>query len=129
MAIEDQWRERPGTPVSAEDAWRVLDDWKVKRKEIGMLYCRRSGTAVISAMCRVRRLRNGSLQMSGDRAGVSLNLRMAEFSYGPMTVWPNGPSGPTAEVLALRANLPEGDWLVLAAGYLPRERAPLALPA
>jgi hypothetical protein len=129
MAIENQWQEISETPVSSEEAWRVLDDWKAKRKEIGMLYCRRSGTAVISAMCRVRRLRNGLLQMRGDGAGASLNLRMATFSYGPMKVWPNWPSGPIAEVLALQAYLPGGDWLVLAEGYMPKELAPLALPA
>jgi len=32
------------------------------------------------------------------------------------------------EVLALQAYLPNGDWLVLAEGYLPRELSPLALP-
>ena len=129
MAAESGWQERIGNPVSSEEAWKVLDDWKVRRQEIGMLYCRRSGTAVISAMCRVQRLRNGSLQMSGDGTAALLSLRMAAFSYGPMKVWPNWPSGPIVEVLALQACLPEGDWLMLAEGYLPKELAPLALPA
>jgi hypothetical protein len=126
--IENQWQEIVGTPISPEDAWRVLDEWRAKRKEIGMLFCGRSGTAVILAMCTVRATRNGLLQMKGDGAGASLNLRMAKFTYGPMQVWPNWPSGPAVEVLALQAYLPNGDWLVLAEGYLPRELSPLALP-
>ena len=122
------WQAIVGEPISSEDAWRVLDDWKAKRKEIGVLFCGRSGTAVISAMCTVRAARNGLLQMKGEGAGAALNLKMAKFTYGPMQVWPRWPAGPTAEVLALQAYLATGDWLVLAEGYLPRELAPLALP-
>jgi hypothetical protein len=117
-----------GAPVSADEAWRVLDEWRAKGKEIGMLYCGRPGAAVISAMCRVQAARNGLLQMKGEGAGASLHLRMAKFSYGPMRVWPNWPAGPTVDVLALQAYLPSGDWLVLAEGYLPKELSPLALP-
>jgi len=127
MAVENEWRETAGTPVLPEEAWRILDNWKMKQKEIGMLYCGRSGTAAISAMCTVRGLRNGLLRMKGEAMGASLNLRMAKFSYGPMKVWPNWPSGPIAEVLALQVYLPGGDWLVLAEGYVPKELAPLAL--
>jgi len=125
---ENPWQEIAGEPISQEDAWRVLDDWKAKRKEIGVLFCGRSATAVIAAMCTVRDARNGLLLMKGDGAGASLNLQMAKFSYGPMQVWPHWPAGPQAEVLALQAYLATGDWLVLAEGYLPRELAPLALP-
>ena len=125
---ENPWQEIVGEQISSEDAWRVLDDWKSKRKEIGVLFCGRSGTAVIAAMCTVRAARNGLLQMKGDSAGASLNLKLAKFSYGPMQVWPHWPAGPTAEVLALQAYLATGDWLVLAEGYLPRELSPLALP-
>src|ERR1022692_1866297 len=115
--IGNPWQEIVGTPISPEAAWRVLDDWKAKRKEIGVLFCGRSGTAVIAAMCTVRPARNGLLQMKGDSAGASLNLKLAKFSYGPMQVWPHWPAGPTAEVLALQAYLATGDWLVLAEGY------------
>ena len=125
---ENPWQEIVGEQISSDDAWRVLDDWKAKRKEIGVLFCRRSGTAVIAAMCTVRAARNGLLQMKGDSAGASLNLKLAKFSYGPIQVWPHWPAGPTAEVLALQAYLATGDWLVLAEGYLPRELSPLALP-
>jgi len=126
--IENQWQEIVGTPISPEEAWRVLDDWKAKRKEIGLLFCGRSGASVFSAMCTVRAVRNGTLQMKGDGAGASLNLRMAKFTYGPMQVWPQWPAGPIVEVLALQAYLATGDWLVLAEGYLPKELSPLALP-
>lgn len=126
--VETQWQETVGTPIAAEEAWRVLDEWRLARKEIGLLFCGRSGTAVISAMCRVRAVRNGLLQMKGDGTGASLNLNMAKFAYGPMQVWPNWPAGPTVEVLALQAYLATGDWLVLAEGYLPKELSPLALP-
>ena len=82
-------------------AGSVLDDWRLKRKEIGMLYCGRSGAAVISAMCTVWAARNGSL--AGNGVGASLSWRMARFSYGPIQVWPHWPSGPAVEVLALPA--------------------------
>jgi len=126
--IENQWQETVGTPISSEEAWRVLDEWKAKRKQIGLLYCGRSGATVLSAMCMVRAARNGLLQMKGEGAGVSLNLKMAKFTYGPMQVWPHWPAGPTVEVLALQGYLATGDWLVLAEGYLPKELSPLALP-
>lgn len=125
---QNPWQEIVGTPIAPEEAWRVLDDWKAQGKEIGMLFCRRSATAVILAMCSVRATRNGVLQLRGDGAGASLNLKLAKFSYGPMAVWPNWPSGPSVDVLALQAYLDTGDWLVLAEGYLPKELSPLALP-
>jgi len=125
---ENPWQETAGEPISQEDAWRVLDDWKAKRKQIGVLFCGRSATAVITAMCTVRDARNGLLLMKGDGVGASLSLKRAKFSYGPIQVWPHWPAGPAAEVLALQAYLATGDWLVLAEGYLPRELAPLALP-
>jgi hypothetical protein len=126
--IENQWQEIVGTPISADEAWRVLDDWKAKGKEIGLLYCARSGSAVLSAMCTVRTVRNGVLQLKGDGAGASLHLKMAKFTYGPMQVWPRWPAGPTVEVLALQAYLATGEWVVMAEGYLPKELSPLALP-
>jgi hypothetical protein len=126
--IDNQWKEIVGTPIEPAEAWLVLDRWKAEKKEIGMLYCGRSGTVVISAMCSVRSARNWVLQMKGDGAGASVDLKMAKFTYGPMQVWPHWPAGPTAEVLALQVYLAAGDWLVLAEGYLPKELAPLALP-
>ncbi len=78
--IQNQWQETVGEPIAPEEAWRVLDEWRVERKEIGLLFCGQSGMAVISAMCRVRAARNGVLQMKGDGAGASLNLKMAKFT-------------------------------------------------
>jgi hypothetical protein len=126
--IENQWQELVGTPISPDEAWRILDDWRAQGKEIGMLYAARSATATIASMCRVRAVRNGLLQVRGESGGASLNLKLAKFTYGPMQVWPRWPAGPSAEVLALQAYLPTGDWLVLAEGYLPKELSPLALP-
>jgi hypothetical protein len=126
--VENEWKEIVGKPIPPDEAWRVLDEWKVRKKEIGLLFCGRSGSAVLSAMCRVGTVRNGVLQMKGEGTGASLNLKLAKFTYGPMQVWPHWPAGPTVEVLALQAFLPTGDWVVLAEGYLPRELSPLALP-
>jgi len=126
--IENQWTETVGAPLAAEDAWRVLDEWRASGKEIGLLFCGRSAGTAFSAMCTVRSARNGVVQMKGEGAGASLNLKLAKFSYGPMQVWPRWPAGPTVEVLALQAYLANGDWLVLAEGYLPKELSPLALP-
>ncbi len=93
-----------------------------------MLYCARSATATIAAMCLVRMARRGMLLLKSDSGGASLNLKLARFSYGPLQVWPRWPSGPTSEVLALQAFLAGGEWLVLAEGYVPKELAPLELP-
>jgi hypothetical protein len=128
MATGNPWTELTGTEIASEDAWRVLDDWRVQKKEIGMMYCGRSGGAVLSAMCRVRAARNGMLQLMGSDAGAALNLKLARFTYGPMQVWPRWPVGPSVDVLALSVYLATGDWLVLAEGYLPKELSPLALP-
>jgi hypothetical protein len=128
VAVENQWQEIAGTPIEPDEAWRILDDWRAQGKEIGMLYCARSATATIAAMCRVRVARKGMLLLKSESGGASLNLKMARFTYGPMQVWPRWPSGPTSEVLALQVFLADGEWLVLAEGYLPKELAPLALP-
>jgi hypothetical protein len=111
-----------------EDAWRMFDEWRANRKEIGLLFCGRSGTTVISALCTVRTARNGLLQLKGEGTGASLNLKQARFTYGPMQVFPRWPAPPPAEILAVQAFLATGDWLVLAEGYVPKELSPLALP-
>lgn len=117
-------QEMAGTPVPSEEAWRVLDDWKARRKEIEMLFCKtlREGRHI----CHVHGAYRANQR--GDGAGTSLDLKLAHFTYGPMAVWPNWPAGPTVDVLAPQACLATGDWLVLAEGYLPKELSPLALP-
>ena len=111
-----------------EDAWRLFDEWKTSRKEIGLLFCGRSGTTVISALCTVHTTRNGMLKLKGESTGASSNLKQARFTYGPMQVFPCWPAPPPVEILALQAYLVTGDWLVLAEGYVPKELSPLALP-
>ena len=114
--------------MAPEDAWRLFDSWRVNEKEVGLLFCGRSGTTVISSLCIVRAARNGLLQLKGDATGASLNLRQAKFTYGPLQVFPRWPAPPPVEIQALQAFLVTGDWLVLAEGYVPKELAPLALP-
>jgi hypothetical protein len=125
---ENPWQEIVGTPLPPEDAWRMFDEWRADRKEIGLLFCGRSGTTVISALCTVRATRSGVLQLKGETTGASLNLKQARFTYGPMQVFPRWPAPPPVEILALQAFLATGDWLVLAEGYVPKELSPLALP-
>jgi len=126
--VENPWQETVGTPMPSEDAWRLFDFWKSSGKEIGLLFCGRSGGTVISALCTVRGARNGLLQLRGEAPGAALNLKQAKFTYGPMQVFPRWPAPPPVEILALQAFLATGDWLVLAEGYVPKELSPLALP-
>lgn len=125
---ENPWKEIVGTPMPSEDAWRLFDDWRSQGKEIGVLFCGRSGTVALSSLCQVRAARNGLLQLKGEGAGASLNLKDSKFTYGPMQVFPRWPAPPPMEILAVQVFLATGDWLVLAEGYVPKELAPLALP-
>jgi hypothetical protein len=122
------WQETVGTPLPANEAWRMFDLWKSHQREIGLLYCGRSGTTVFSALCTVRSTRHGILQLKGESTGASLNLKLAIFTYGPLQIFPRWPAPPPVEILALQAFLATGDWLVLSEGYVPKELPPLALP-
>ncbi|HUI57985.1 MAG TPA: hypothetical protein VLY04_23580 [Bryobacteraceae bacterium] len=125
---ENPWQETTGTPISADEAWRLFDRWKTAGQEIGVLFCGRSASAAISALCTVRVARNGLLQLKGEATGASFNLKQAKFTYGPMQVFPRWPAPPPVEVMALQAYLVTGDWLVLAEGMVPKELSPLTLP-
>jgi hypothetical protein len=125
---ENPWRETVGTPVAAEEVWLMFEDWKRAGKEIGVLFCGRSGSAAISALMTIRAARNGLVQLKGDGTGASFNLKQAKFTYGPMQVFPRWPAPPPMEVMALQVYLATGDWLVLAEGAVPRELSPLTLP-
>ncbi len=127
-ASENPWRETVGTPIAAEEAWLKFENWKTAGKEIGVLFCGRSGTAAISGLMTIRSARNGLVQLKGDGAGASFNLKQAKFTYGPIQVFPRWPAPPPVEVMALQAYLMTGDWLVLAEGVIPRELSPLTLP-
>jgi hypothetical protein len=126
--IENPWKEIVGTPIAPEDVWRLFESWRASQKGIGLLFCGRSGGTSFSALCTVRLARNGVLQLGGDGAGASLNLKQAKFTYGPLQVFPRWPAPPPVEVQAVQVYLATGDWVVLAEGYVPRELAPLALP-
>jgi hypothetical protein len=125
---ENPWQETVGTPMPAEEAWLMFEAWKTAGKEIGVLFCGRSGTTAISALLTIRSARNGLVQLKGEGAGASFNLKQAKFTYGPMQVFPRWPAPPPVEVMALQAYLVTGDWLVLAEGVVPRELSPLTLP-
>jgi hypothetical protein len=106
----------------------MFEDWKTAGKEIGVLFCGRGSTAAISALMTIRSARNGLVQLKGEGASASFNLKQAKFTYGPMQVFPRWPAPPPVEVMALQAYLATGDWLVLAEGAVPRELSPLTLP-
>lgn len=125
---ENPWRETVGTPVAAEEVWLKFEDWKTAGKEIGVLFCGRGGTTAISGLMTICSARNGLVQLKGDGAGASFNLKQAKFTYGPMQVFPRWPAPPPVEVMALQVYLATGDWLVLAEGAVPRELSPLTLP-
>jgi hypothetical protein len=114
--------------MPAEEAWLLFEDWKTGGKQIGVLFCGRSGTTAISALLTVSSARNGLLQLRGDGAGASFNLKQAKFTYGPMQVFPRWPAPPPVEIMALQAYLATGDWLVLAEGMVPKELSLLTLP-
>ena len=125
---ENPWRETVGSPIAAEEVWMMFEDWKRAGKKIGALFGGRSGGVAISAEMTIRAARNGLVQLRGDGAGASFNLKQAKFTYGPMQVFPRWPAPPPVEVMALQVYLETGDWLVLAEGAVPRELSPLTLP-
>jgi hypothetical protein len=125
---ENPWQETVGTPIAPEEAWMMFENWKAAGKEIGVLFCGRSGGTAFSAMFTIRSIRNGVLQVKSESAGASFNLKQAKFTYGPMQVFPRWPAPPPVEVQALQVYLVTGDWLVLAEGVVPRELSPLTLP-
>src|ERR1035441_1274586 len=79
---EYPWRETVGTPIAAEEVWLMFEDWKTAGKEIGVLFCGRSGSAAISALMTIRSARNGLVQLKSEGAGASFNLKQAKFTYG-----------------------------------------------
>lgn len=125
---ENPWTETVGTPIAAEEVWLTFENWKTARKEIGVLFCGRGGGTAIAGLMTVRSARNGLVQLKGDGAGASFNLKQAKFTYGPMQVFPRWPAPPPVEVMALQVYLATGDWLVMAEGVVPRELSPLTLP-
>jgi hypothetical protein len=76
----------------------------------------------------VESARNGKLLLKGDMVRASFNLTRANFTYGPVQTWPKWPSPPIVEVIAVQAQLENGDWLALAEGLRPESLPPRALP-
>lgn len=116
-----------GTPIPTDQAWRTFGDWKSGGREIGVIFYGSSGTSVYS-MGFIESARNGRLLLKGDLVRASFNLARANFTYGVVQTWPKWPSPPIVEVIAVQAQLENGDWLALAEGLRPESLPPCALP-
>ena len=104
-----------GNPIATDEAWRTFDDWKKQRRELAVIFYGSSGNSLYT-MGTIQSARNGTLRLISDRARASFNLARASFVYGPVQTWPRWPSPPIVEVLAIQAQLENGDWLALADG-------------
>ena len=107
-----------GNPIGTDDAWRTFDGWKRKGREIGVIFYGSSGNSLYT-MGVIESARGGTLRLKGDSARASFNLARASFVYGPVQTWPRWPSPPIVEVIAVQAQLENGDWLALAEGLRP----------
>lgn len=115
-----------GTPIEAGEAWRMFDRWRTRGQEIGVIFWSRS--ANLYALGVLESAKAGRIQIKGEAASASFNLAGVNFKYGPMQTWPRWPSPPIVEVLALRAEFENGDFLALAEGLAPPPLSPPALP-
>ena len=52
-------------------------------------------------------------------AEVSFRFKDANFTYGPVQMWPNWPNPPQVEVIAVQAWFANGDWVALAEKFRP----------
>ena len=116
-----------GTPIPTDQAWRTSSDWKVNGREIGVIFYGGSGTSLYT-MGFIESASNGKLLLKSDTVRASFNLTRATFTYGPVQTWPKWPSPPIVEVIAVQAQLENGDWLALAEGLRPESLPPRALP-
>jgi hypothetical protein len=116
-----------GQPIPATEAWRMLDDWKRGGIELGVYVAGKSGS--VAALVSIESARAGRVVLKGEGASVTLNLKGAEFAYGPVKMFPRWPAPPMVEVMALQAILNGTDWLVMAEGLAPEALAPTSLPA
>lgn len=108
-----------GAPIPTDQVWRIFNGWEDSRREIGVIFYGGSGTSLYT-MGFVESARNGKLLLMGSKLRASFDLKQAKFTYGPLQTWPKWPSPPIVEVIAVRAQLENGDWLVLAEGLRPR---------
>jgi hypothetical protein len=110
----------PAIPV--HKAWRLLDEWKMKGQELGIWVAGPAASA--SGVAAIAAVRNGAVELKGENWGMRLNLRDAEFSYGPMPTWPRWPAPPVVDVIALQAMIGGREWVVLAEGWRPTSLPP-----
>jgi hypothetical protein len=104
--------------LDANDAWRMFDGWRATGQVIGILFMGRHGSLTTSGT--VTSARMGRLQINGDTAEASFQLKDATFLYGPVQMFPRWPYPPLVEVIAVQACFPGGDWLVLAENFRPK---------
>ena len=116
-----------GTSIPLDEAWRKFGEWKGNGREIGVIFYGCSGTSLYMIGV-VESARDGKLFLKGDGARASFNLQQATFTYGPIQTWPKWPTPPIVEVIAVQAQLENGDWLALAEGLRPESPPPRALP-
>jgi hypothetical protein len=116
-----------GTPIPTDQAWRTFSDWKVNGREIGVIFYGGSGTSLYT-MGFIESARNGRVLLKGALVRASFNLTRAKFTYGPVQTWPKWPSPPIVEVIAVQAQLENGNWLALAEGLRPESLPPRTLP-
>jgi hypothetical protein len=101
-----------GVPLAQHEAWRMFDEWRAESREIGIMFHGASGSVTTSGT--VTQARMGRLQLNSRTAEVSFRLKSANFTYGPVQMFPNWPNPPAVEVMAVQAWFANGDWLALA---------------
>lgn len=116
-----------GKLIAADQAWQRFDQWMSAGKQIGVWFVAQSGSLRTSGC--VESAEGCRVHLRGQSAAAGFNLQEARFTYGPFQIFPNWPSGPMVELMAVQAFLPNGDWLVMAEGLKPEGLAPLTLPA
>ncbi len=116
-----------GKPIPTDQAWRTFGDWQIRGLEIGVIFFGSSGSTLYT-MGFVESARNGKILLKSRAVRASFNLKQATFAYGPIQTWPRWPSPPIVEVIAVQAQLENGDWLALAEGLRPESLPSRALP-
>jgi len=116
-----------GTAIETHQAWEILDRWRSRHQEIGVIFWGRSANMYTLGV--LESATNGRVQLRGEGARASFNLTGVSFKYGPMQTWPRWPSPPIVQVTALRAEFENGDYLALAEGLTPPPISTPLLPA
>ena len=116
-----------GRLIPTDQAWRTFDNWLTSSARIGVWFVSKSGQVRTAGT--LAGARNGQVRLRSQSAQAVFNLRQAQFTYGPLQVFPRWPMGPMVELIALQAFLANGDWLALAEGWQPEGVSPRALPA